>query len=79
MLKHVNSEIVILGAQYFHCLKLLFDSEHILQNMKIDIAGKHFLSGSKMEKTTNLSQNCPKIAIRNFCNVDCRYLKQKRL
>ena len=45
----------------------------------MDFAGNHFLSGSEMEETANLSENCPKMAIRNFCNFDRRRFKEKRL
>ena len=43
--------------------------------MNVNFAGKHFLSGSKMDKTANLSQKCPKMAFCNFCNSnrnDCK-------
>ena len=42
-------------------------------------AGKHFLRALKMDKTTYLSQKCPKMAFRKFCSFDRRRFKQKRL
>ena len=45
----------------------------------LKFAGKQFLKWFKDEKTANLSQNFPKMAIRKFYNFDSRRFKQKRL
>ena len=86
MLKQVSSEIIALGAPYSYHVKLIFDLKHI-SGFKIFkgiflewiLPQNMFVSGSEMEKTAKLSQNCPKKALRNFCKFDFRRLKQKPL
>ena len=82
MLKDVNSKIAILGSRFLYYFKLVFDSKQISgfrKFLNVNFARTHFLKGFKMEKTANLNQNCPRKAIRNFCNFDRRCFKQKRL
>ena len=85
MLKHVHSEIVNLGAPYFHHVKLLFDSKNISGSnifrglVEETLSERFFKEDQKWNKTANLSQNCPKMVIRNFCRFDRRCFEQKRL
>ena len=85
MLKHVNLEFrnrYFGGSIFLPCqLTFWFNTYQSLQDnrgnfLNMNIAGNHFLSGSEMEDTANLRQNCPKKAIRNFCNFERKRLKK---
>ena len=82
MLLHVNSKRVIFEARHFYYFKLVFDSEHIsafrivwgvFSNTKC--VRKQNFELIKNRKTTNLSQNSPKMTIRNFSNISRRSFK----
>ena len=71
MLKHVNS--LFWNLDFFYYFKLVFDSN--ISGLKMEIQGnflnvnfarRHFFSGSKMEKTVNLSQNWLSVTFFNF-------------
>ena len=50
-------------------------SGYSMELLDYKLRRKPFLKGSKMEKTSNLSQKCQKMAFRNFCHFDRNQIK----